>query len=149
MFLTVEDMVATFGEEEMLQLAGTGPRDYRSLDRAKVEEAIDHAERTVRGYVIDRWPNAFPSGTPLLRGFAADLARHRLRGRGGQQNAMNDTVQKRYDTAIARLKDLSQGRMTLDLPAGTAGAEAASNEMRILAEMPAQRAGSILQGYSG
>lgn len=147
MFLTVEDMVATFGEEEMLQLAGTGPRDYRTLDRAKIEESIDHAERTVRGYVIDRWPSAFPDGTPLLKGFAADIARHRLRGRGGQQNAMNDTVQKRYDTAIARLKDLSQGRMTLDVPEGTAGAPEASNELRVIAEMPGDRAPSILAGY--
>lgn len=145
--LTVEDMVAVFGEEEMLQIAGAGPRDYRELDRPKIEEAIAHAWSIVLGYVRDRWPAAV-DGSPLLKGFAADIARWRLRGRGGQQSAMNETVQKRYDEAVARLKDIAAGRLTLDIepPGGSVPSDAA-NEHRIVARMPPARAPGMLEGF--
>lgn len=145
--LTVEDFVAVFGEEEALQIAGTGPRDFRELDRPKIEEAISHAWSIVLGYVRDRWPAA-SSGTPLLNGFTADIARWRLRGRGGQQSAMNETVQKRYDEAIARLKDIAAGRLTLDVEGqGAAGPSDAANENRIIAHMPPARAPGMLEGF--
>jgi phage gp36-like protein len=145
--LTVEDFVAVFGEEECFQIAGTGPRDFRELDRPKIEEAIGHAWSIVIGYVRDRWPAAV-DGTPLLNGFAADIARWRLRGRGGQQTAMNETVQKRYDEAIARLKDIAAGRLTLDIaqPVGGVPSDAA-NETRIVAHMPPARAPCMLEGF--
>lgn len=145
--LTVEDMVAVFGEEEMLQIAGHGPRDFRELDRPKIDESIAFAVAIVTGYVRDRWPAAL-AGTPMLRGFAADIARWRLRGRGGQQTAMNETVQKRYDEAIGRLKDIASGRLTLDSePAGDGVPSDAANEHRILAHMPPARAPGILEGF--
>ena len=147
MLLTVEDMVTAFGEEEMLQIAGEGPRDMRALDRAKIEEALVHASGLAVGYVRDRWPQA-TDGTPMLKGFAADIARWRLRGRGGQQSAMNDTVQKRYDEAVARLKDIASGRLTLDVPmADGTGPSPASSEQRITASMPPARAAGLLAGY--
>lgn len=147
MLLTVEDFVAVFGEEECLQIAGVGPRDFREPDRPRIEEALAHASAIVTGYVRDRWPAAL-AGTPMLKGFAADIARWRLRGRGGQQSAMNETVQKRYDEAIGRLKDIAAGRLTLDLPPGAAGApEAAANELAVSAAMPAARAPAALEGF--
>ncbi|QCI65633.1 DUF1320 domain-containing protein [Phreatobacter stygius] len=150
MFLTVEDMVATFGEEEMLQLAGTGPRDMRSLDRPKVEEAITHAVTMVQGYVRSRWPAVVPGGTPMLQGYAADIARWRLRGRGGQQTAMNETVQKRYDEAIRTLRDIAAGKLTLDLDPATAavtGAADAANQLRVTGRMPDARTPGLLAGF--
>jgi len=146
--LTVEDMVAVFGEEEMLQIAGTGTRDYRELDRPKIEEALGFATSLVVGYVRDRWPAAV-AGTAMLKGFVADIARWRLRGRGGQQTAMNETVQKRYDEAIGRLKDIASGRLTLDIEAGPDAPVPpdAANELRIVATMPPSRAGAILEGF--
>jgi phage gp36-like protein len=147
MLLTVEDMVTAFGEEEILQIAGEGARDMRVLDRAKIEEALQHASGLVIGYVRDRWPAAV-DGTPMLKGFAADVARWRLRGRGGQQSAMNETVQKRYDEAVARLKDIAAGKLTLDLPPVTAGeASPAASELRIISNMPPARSSKLLEGY--
>lgn len=146
--LTAEDMVTTFGEEEMLQIAGVGSRDFKELDRPKIQEALDFAIAMVIGYVRDRWPAAV-SGTPMLKGFVADIARWRLRGRGGQQTAMNGTVQKRYDEAIGRLNDIAKGRLTLDVPAepGAAVPPEAANELRIVGHMPPARAASILEGF--
>ena len=146
MLLTVESFVAMFGEEECLQIAGVGSRDDRRLDYPKIEEALDHAGSLVLGYVRDRWPSALDHSSPMLEGFAGDVARWRLRGRGGQQTAMNETVQKRYDEAIARLKDIAAGKLTLDLPASDADADA-FNENRVSAVMPEQRTQRILQGY--
>lgn len=147
MFLTVADMVAAFGEEEMLQIAGVGPRDERALDEPKIVEAIVHAQGVVVGYVRDRWGKAEAEGSALLKGLAADIARWRLRGRGGQSSAMNETVQKRYDEAIARLKDIAAGKLTLDLTGSAPAAEAAAAELRITAAMPPARGPSLLEGY--
>lgn len=147
MLLTVEEFVDVFGEEECLQIAGTGPRDQRELDRPKMEEAIIHASSLVNGYVIGRWPAAV-TGTPMLRGFAADIARWRLRGRGGQQTAMNETVQKRYDEAIGRLKDLQSGKLALDIKGGSATADAGAGvDLRVEGSMPPMRYPSVLQGW--
>lgn len=142
MLLTVEHFVEIFGEEEALQIAGTGSRDMRTLDRPKIEEALVHASGIVIGYVRDRWPEAV-NGTPMLAGFAADISRWRLRGRGGQQSAMNETVKQRYDEAIARLKDIAAGRLTLDV----AGDTAASDELNVSAAIQPARAPHALTGW--
>lgn len=150
MLLTVDEFAGVVGEEECLQIAGLGPRDDRVLDRARIEEALTHATSLVLGYVVERWPAAV-AGTPLLKGFAADVARWRLRGRGGQQTAMNDTVQKRYDEALGRLRDLASGKMTLDLPATSEGAAGATpdaaNEFAVRACAPPARATGALEGW--
>ena len=91
--------------------------------------------------------------TPPLRPIpaAADIARWRLRGRGGQQTAMNDTVQKRYDEALGRLRDLASGKMTLDLTEAGDGSGAAtldaSNEFAVRASAPPARAPGALEGW--
>lgn len=150
MLLTVEEFVDVFGEEECLQIAGTGPREFRELERPRIEEALAHASAIVTGYVRDRWPAAI-DGTPLLKGFAADIARWRLRGRGGQQAAMNEVVQKRYDEALGRLKDIAAGKLTLDVDPNSANAATindASNEMAVHATPTTSRAALLLQGFS-
>jgi phage gp36-like protein len=151
MLLTVEKFVEVFGEEECLQIAGLGPRDQRALDRPRIEEALEHATSLVLGYVRERWPAAV-EGTPMLRGFVADVARWRLRGRGGQQTAMSETVQKRYDEAIGRLRDLAAGRMTLDLASGSGASgeavfEPLAEAQSVRAVMPCARAGALLEGW--
>lgn len=149
MLLTVAQFVEVVGEEECLQIAGTGPRDHRTLDEPRIAEALAHASAMVLGYVRDRWPGAI-AGTPMLRGFAGDIARWRLRGRGGQASAMNDVVKERHDEAISRLKDIAAGKLTLDLapPADAApGVAAASNELRVTSGQPAPRRHAMLEGW--
>lgn len=147
MFLTAAYMVTTFGEEEMLQIAGDGPRDGRSFDQAKIDEAIGTAVSLVVGYVSPRYPDVTTASvpTPMLQGFAADIARYRLRGKGGQQSAMSDVVQKRYDDAVLRLKDIAAGRLALDLASNSGSAS--SGEFAVSASVPVARAPSILEGY--
>lgn len=147
MFLTGADMVAAFGEEEMLQIAGLGPRDMRTLDEPRIVEAIIHAQGVVVGYVRDRWGKDQAETSAMLKGFAADIARWRLRGRGGQASAMNEVVQKRYDEALARLKDIASGKLTLDIAPVGDGALAAATELRVTTAMPPARAGGLLEGY--
>ncbi len=145
MLLTVEEFVGVFGEEECLQIAGIGPREFRELDRPKIEEAITHASALIVGYVQERWPQAV-AGTPLLKGFAADIARWRLRGRGGQQTAMNETVQKRYDEAIGRLKDIAVGKLALDVEGGVTDA-ASADAFAVLGSSPVSRVPDMLNGW--
>lgn len=146
--------VALVGEDECLQIAGLGGRDARTLDRPRIIAAIAHAHAVVMGYVADRWPQA-RAGTPLLEGFVVDLARQRLRSRGGPSSAMSEVVDKRADEVLRHLRDLQAGRMALDLPAaadvagavdGDAGAVA---DHAILGMMTEGRAAGLAAGYRG
>lgn len=147
MLLTVNEFETIIGEPELLQIAGTGSREERARDEDKIMAALTFAEGIVNGYVRDRYPLILngENRSAILQGFAADIARHRLRGQGGQQAAMNDVVQARHDEAIARLKDIAAGRLTLDFPSEKLGD--APRDLAIHVATPAQRRDGVLSGF--
>jgi len=150
MLLTPAQFVARIGEEEALQIAGIGTRDERVVNEAKVQEELGTAEAMIAGYVRARYPLAMSAAPELLRGLCADIARYRLRGKGGQQSAMNDVVEKRYQDAVSMLRDISSGKMVLEIDGAGGDASDDANQAinkAILTDFPPARAPSILQGF--
>ena len=150
MLLTLEDFVTRVGEEECLQIAGKGARDMRELDAARIETELDAAAGVVAGYVLARYPFAIDAPPEMLKGYAADIARWRLRGRGGQQSAMAEVVKQRYDEAIKALRDIAAGKLALDLGApgvGPADASAAGANTAFHASFPPSRVARIMEGW--
>jgi phage gp36-like protein len=145
---TVDDMIAHCGRDELMQVAGTGPRDMRTLDTVRIATALTRAASTVVGYVRGRYPTITADTlTPMLTGYALDLARHELRLMIGPSAAIAAEVKERADAAIARLKDISNGRLSLDVEPGTTTPAAPASELTVTAVMPAPRTSTTLAGY--
>ncbi|MFG1409508.1 DUF1320 domain-containing protein [Xanthobacter sp. VTT E-85241] len=146
-YLTVDEMLHRLGPDEADQLAGTGLRDAREIDAVLIADALRHADTLIDGYVRARYPAPFAVVPDLLKGIAHDIARYRLRSMGGQQSAMNDAVQKQYDAAMALLKDIGGGRVTLDANGDGTQPEAGTHADAMRGEMPAGRACTMLEGW--
>lgn len=146
-YLTVAEMIRRLGPDETDQIAGTGLRGAREIDAALIADALRHADTLIDGYVRARYPAPFTIVPDLLKGIAHDIARYRLRTKGGQQSAMNELVQKQYDAAMAMLKDIAGGRITLDAHGDDAGLDRGTHADAMRAGMPAARAPGMLEGW--
>jgi phage gp36-like protein len=109
--ITQTDLETAFGVTEVSQLAdrdGDGQADGEVVDAA-----ISQAEVVIYSYISGRVALPLPAQVPatsgaLLRGLAQDIARYHL-----YSAQPTDLVQKRYDQAIAWLKDFSRGMSSL------------------------------------
>jgi len=113
-YLDVDAFIARLGEEEALQLAGTGLRDHLVIDRDRMAAQLIHADGVIDGYVRARYPRRFAIIPDVLKGIAHDIARYRLRTAGGQQSAMSEIVKQQNDEALKLLRDIADGRLALD-----------------------------------
>lgn len=151
-FLTVDEMVAMIGKEEILQIAGIGRErhdDGRRIDVEKVEAAIEFADDLVVAKLRARYESVaylVPEQTPnLLKGYVADIARYRLRLRSANKNEVTDEVRQRYKDACAFLKDVQQGHASIDI-----AGDPRSSETRFFGvgdANPENRTNEILAGY--
>lgn len=121
-YATRDDMVARFGEREVLTLTD---RAFAGLiDDAVLSDALGMAANEIDGYIAGRYP--LPMATPprVLAGFACDIARYRLCGAGTQTT---DEIRDRYRDAVRFLEHVAAGRVSLGgMPEGSAAAPAQS-----------------------
>lgn len=112
MFATKADMLARFGERELIQLTdreGTGV-----IDDAVLQQGLDDADAEVSGYIAGRYPLPFPSVPRPLVGYACDIARYRLTG---TEVTCTEDIQQRYDYAIKFLRMVNKGEVQLGVDA--------------------------------
>ena len=118
------DMLAAFGVDEMEALTLWGlPQSEEPTDAAReqvLENALGRAGSEAASYLAARYPlfrkPALPDGLvvpPVLVNAVCDIARYRLTG--GEASETSPIV-KRYEQAIAWLRDIAAGRATLTLP---------------------------------
>lgn len=146
-YLTVADFIGRLGMQEADDLAGTGLRDARVLDLDLIASHLVHADGVIDGYVRARYPADFAVVPEVLVGIAHDIARWRLRAKGGQQTAMADTVKAQYDAAMALLRDISAGRVTLVASGEGAQPEPGAHADSMGGHMPASRMDRALEGW--
>lgn len=107
MYATVADMVARFGQAQMIQLSnrlGTGV-----VDEGVVNQAIADAGTVVDGHLAGRY--TLPLATAqaaVLVGYVCDLARRNL-----YTNDVPDSVETRAKEAIAFLVKVGEGKLNL------------------------------------
>lgn len=121
-YITREDYTDRFGTTELQQLL--------QLGGLTLESAVDDATETVDSYLAAIPGRAFT--LPLIvppakvKGVTADIARYEL----WAQRA-SEEVQRRYDQAIAYLKDLVAGRAVLIVEAETPADEIGNPIQRV------------------
>lgn len=144
-YLSIDEFISRIGEAEADQLAGTGMRDSRMIDREKMAAELIHADGVIDGYVRARYPRVFIIVPEVLKGIAHDIARYRLRLVGGQQSSMAEAVKTSFDEAMRLLRDIADGRLVLDSNNDGATDAHASNLVRT--HNPPDRMMQALDGY--
>lgn len=110
-YCTQENLLARFGPAELL---GIADRDGDGVvDADVVTAAIETAGSIIDSYIGTRYALPLPSPFPaILRAIGEDLARHALY----TVEPMKIVLDNR-DAALARLRDISKGVASLDVPA--------------------------------
>ena len=109
-YCTVQDMVERFGERELRDCAELAADE--AIDGAVVQAAIADASAEMDAHLGRRWRVPVTRRTPLLVMLACQIARYRLLDGREHEQAV-----RRYEEAIALLKALAEGKVTLGLSA--------------------------------
>lgn len=137
-YASLDDLIARAGEREIKDIAD---RDRDGIiDADVISEALAHADNIVNGYVATAYTLPFAQVPDLVRTWAVAIARHKLHFQGPPDYVVAD-----YKDAIAALKDVQAGRLSLATPAGTP-ADAATGTSMFL-DASTTPASSILKGW--
>jgi len=117
-YITEQGLRDRFGGQEIDQLIDADPTATPpdAGDTDKLARAITDADSLIDGYLAARYGLPLSSVPTLVAGWAADIARFKL-----WDDHAPEEVRKRYEDALAQLKLLAQG--VISLPPGSDGAK--------------------------
>lgn len=113
-YATKQNLIDRFGQTELAQL--TDRVNGTTIDDTVVNRALEDADAMINGYLQARYSLPLSSVPPMLVTVACNIARYQL-----FEDRVTEIVRQRYEDAIAWLKDVAAGRVSLGLDA--AGAE--------------------------
>lgn len=110
-YATLADLVTLVGSTELVELTDRAYEPTGDIDVAVVEAALESASGEIDGFLRARYSLPI-AGEPsiLLRDLCTAMARFRL-----YKDRATEEVRQRYEDALARCRDLSLGRMKLDV----------------------------------
>lgn len=148
-YITPSDLVTRFGAEELAQVAdrgtprlvtaellaavaggadmsGWGSGDVEAVGAvmASIDQAIEDAQSAIDGYLSSRYSTPMPTPPAVVKRLACDIARYYL-----HDDRATETIQKRYDAALAFFRDVSAGKVSLGPEAATAAPTGGTVEM--------------------
>ena len=88
-------------------------RSTDTLNDIWIDEALATADDEINGYLSRRFVLPLPSVPDLLKRQAIVIGFYWL---GDRDNQVTDLLQKRYDSAIAKVKEIAAGKLDLGLP---------------------------------
>lgn len=110
-YATLSDLIDRAGEAELRQIAD---RDRDGLiDDDVVDAAIKDAGNLIDGYVGTKYDLPLPSVPDLVRTWAVSIARYVLHRNGAPEHVKAD-----HDAAMAALKDVARGLVSLPVATG-------------------------------
>lgn len=107
-YVTSEEMVARFGEREMIQLTDRD-NETGEVNLDVLNAALADAQAEVDGYISVRYATPLVTVPDVVKSITADIARYRL-----YDTEVPETVEKRYEAALRFLRDVSARRASLD-----------------------------------
>ncbi len=125
-YILQADLLGQISNAQLIQL--TDDAQSGTVDAAKVTQAIAEAEAEVNGYVATK--HSVPLAAPipdLVKQLSVDIAIYRLYHR---RQRVPDDVRKSYEDAVAKLKDIAKGVLTLGIdPPPAESSKATSGEV--------------------
>ncbi len=115
MYLTADDMVERFGEQEMIQLTDRVNMPPTTVDTGILNAAIGDASALADSYISSRYSLPLSSTPSALARQVGDVARYYL---FGSRADVGGTVERSYKDALAWLTNVAKGVVKLDLPDG-------------------------------
>ncbi|GAB6035820.1 DUF1320 domain-containing protein [Fundidesulfovibrio butyratiphilus] len=116
MYATVDDLLAAFGEDEVVAL--TDRENTGQVDQAVALSALARASSEADSYLSARYRLPLAVVDQALTDAVCQIARYRLTGAQANET---DPVQQRYDRAIKWLERIASGKAGLPGLAGQAG----------------------------
>ncbi|MGN6777575.1 gp436 family protein [Rhizobium sp.] len=115
MYATVADMIARYGETQIIRLSRPEDRTAETVDETKVNTALSDAGDIIDGYIRGRYhvPVAVPPES-IIRATCI-LARYDL-AQGEHTNPGDEMTAARKDT-ISWLENIARELVNLDIPA--------------------------------
>lgn len=114
-YATQQDIIDRVGLDALTAVAdrdGSGAAETEAVDAA-----LDDASADIDSYVAVRYPLPLTSTPATLKRVCVDIAMYHLSG-----NRTTEEVERRYNNALAWLRDLAAGRASLgNDPAETSG----------------------------
>jgi len=108
MYVSQVDMILRFGEQELIELTDRADPPADVIDQTVLDMAINDANGLIDTYIKNRYPLALDTAPRPLKRVAADIARYYL-----HDDHPTEQVEKAYEAALAYLKDVSAGRVSL------------------------------------
>ena len=109
-YCTIEDIETQTSPPTLIQL--TSDDGQEEVDRVVAQEAILYSSTLIDGYLRGRYTLPLDTHFPLLRILAIDLSIYRLYTRR-MRNEMPEVIEDNYKNAIATLRDIQKGVITL------------------------------------
>lgn len=108
MYATVEFMTKRFGQREVIALSDR--EQTGEVDSTVLADALDEASAEIDTYLAGRYALPLDPQPKMLAGICCDIARYRM---CGGETVMTEEIDKRYKAAIAFLKLVASGDVTL------------------------------------
>ncbi len=109
-YCTIEDIETHTSTPTLIQL--TSDDGQEEVDRVVAQEAILYSSTLIDGYLRGRYTLPLDTHFPLLRILAIDSSIYRLYTRR-MRNEMPEVIENNYKNAIATLRDIQKGVITL------------------------------------
>lgn len=132
-YCTFDDITKALDETTIIQLTDdenlkptavdTGDPDHAPII-GRIDEAIETADAEIDGYCAVKYSVPLSPVPPVVNKLSVDLAIYYLYSR----RSIPEKVEKRYERAVARLKDIARGLLSLGVepePAASVAADSA------------------------
>lgn len=136
-YCTLSDITKALDEATVIQLADDENLKPAAIDPgnpdhgaivARIEEAIGTADAEIDGYCAGRYLVPLSPALAVVNKLSVELAIYYLYSRRG----VPEKIERRYDRAVARLKDIARGILSLGVtPEPRASAAADSAEANV------------------
>lgn len=110
MYCTLDDIEKHTSTPTLIQLTSDDGQEI--VDKTVVEEALLYSSALIDGYLRGRYSLPLDICFPLLRILAVDLSVYRLYSRR-MRNEMPEVIETAYKNAIATLRDIQKGVISL------------------------------------
>ncbi|MFZ2452587.1 MAG: DUF1320 domain-containing protein [Methylovulum miyakonense] len=111
MYVTIAQLIAQFGETELIQRTDRSKPKTGAIDQALLNEIIDAASREIDGYLRSVYPlplsDGLVAGSALPEKCGAIVRYHLYKG------VKNEDVSERYNDAVKWLKGVQSKDITL------------------------------------